>query len=186
MNIIVGLGNPGLRYRNTRHNAGFMALAALSKKYRLPIKKKGYGGIYGVGSIKGRQVMLFEPMTYMNLSGEAVNAVCSSRLEAPEELIVVSDDVSLPSGTVRLRRQGSSGGHNGLQSIIDIIGTGFPRLRIGIGPEEPAQDLTSYVLSRFTRNERPQLKEALEKAVLGLEAWLEAGIEEALERCNTA
>ena len=185
MKIIVGLGNPGLRYRNTRHNTGFLVLAALSRKYRLPLRKKGFGGLYAAGAIRGCQVMLFEPMTYMNLSGGAVKAVCSSRLERSGDLIVVSDDVSLPFGGIRLRRQGSSGGHNGLQSIIEHMGQDFTRLRIGIGPAAPEEDLAAYVLARFSRGEKAALGEVIEKAVQALEIWLEADIEKAISRCNS-
>ena len=184
MKIIVGLGNPGLSYRNTRHNAGFLAVKALAKKHGLGIRKRGFKGTYGVGSILKREVILFEPMTYMNLSGEAVNAVCSSKLKHPEDLIVISDDISLPFGEIRLREKGSSGGHNGLQSIIDNMGSDFARLRMGIGSENLPKDVARYVLAPFSRAERTVLGEMLEKSVECVETWLESGIKTAMNICN--
>ncbi|MEA3489444.1 MAG: aminoacyl-tRNA hydrolase [Candidatus Omnitrophota bacterium] len=184
MKIIVGLGNPGLRYRNTRHNVGFLTLNILSKYYRLPVKKKGFSGRYGIGRIEQQEVMLFEPLTYMNLSGEAVNAVCSSRLDNKEDLLVITDDVNLPFGSIRLRQQGSSGGHNGLQSIIENIGPDFSRLRIGVGTDEEIEDMSAYVLSPFPRHQRAVLGDVLEKAARNAEIWLTMGIKEAMNRCN--
>lgn len=184
MKIIVGLGNPGLRYRMTRHNVGFLVLKALSKKYRLSIKKKGFQGVYGFGRIARQEVMLFEPLTYMNLSGEAVNSVCSSALEEKNGLLVVSDDINLPLGSIRIRQRGSSGGHNGLQSIIGKIGPDFPRVRIGVKADEVVEDMAAYVLSPFPRVQRAVLPEILERAVECIEIWLSTGIEEAMARSN--
>ncbi|MFH1394747.1 MAG: aminoacyl-tRNA hydrolase [Candidatus Omnitrophota bacterium] len=172
MKIIVGLGNPGLKYRNTRHNAGFLALKVLADKYNIKIKKKGYNGIYGIGRIKQHEVMLFEPLTYMNLSGEAVFSVCSSKLESWKDLIVISDDINLSLGTIRLREKGSAGGHNGLKSIIAKIGQEFARLRIGVGADFEIEDVSSYVLSAFKRSEKGFLKESLIKAQEAVEMWL--------------
>ncbi|MFH1552297.1 MAG: aminoacyl-tRNA hydrolase [Candidatus Omnitrophota bacterium] len=184
MKIVVGLGNPGLRYRNTRHNVGFLVLKLLAKKYRLGIKKKGFQGVYGLGRIARQEVMLFEPLTYMNLSGGAVGAVCSSKLLDKMDLLVVSDDFNLPLGNVRLRGKGSSGGHNGLQSIIDRIGPDFARLRVGVGPEHEVSDMSAYVLSPFPRREKAVLNEALEQAAECVETWLEAGTEKAMIQYN--
>lgn len=184
MKIIVGLGNPGLRYKNTRHNAGFLALKALAKKHGLSIKKRGFNGIYGIGRIIQQEVILFEPLTYMNLSGKAIEAICSSRLEEKEDLLVVSDDFNLSLGQIRLRIKGSSGGHNGLESIIGSIGPEFSRLRIGIGRGEVEGDMTGFVLSPFPRKERPLLKETIERAVEGIEVWLDKGIKEAMNLFN--
>jgi PTH1 family peptidyl-tRNA hydrolase len=185
MKIIVGLGNPGLRYRSTRHNAGFMVLKALAKKYRMSIRKKGFQGVYGVGRILDKEVMLFEPLTFMNRSGGAVKAVCSSKLEEDKDLLVVSDDFNIPLGTIRLREKGSAGGHNGLQSVIENIGPDFARLRIGIGAGEASGDMSSYVLSPFPRVERPVLEEMLVSAVTMIETWLEKGVKEAMNSHNS-
>jgi len=182
MKIIIGLGNPGLRYKHTRHNAGFLALNVLSKKYALGIKKRGFGGVYGFGRIKGYEVMLFEPLTRMNLSGEAVKAVCSSKLEDKKDLLVISDDFNLPLGSIRLREKGSSGGHNGLESIIEQIGPDFTRLRIGIGSGFEGADASSYVLGRFSRKEKPALNESFTKAVRCIELWLDLGVKDAIAR----
>ena len=185
MKIIAGLGNPGLRYRNTRHNAGFLAVKALSKKYRIALRKKGFGGIYGTGRISGEEVMLFEPLTFMNLSGEAVKSASSRKLEAQDDLLVISDDVNLPLGRVRVRGKGSAGGHNGLESIIGSIGQDFARLRIGVGDAPQGADMAAYVLAPFPRRERPILSEAIEKAIEAAEAWLTQGISAAMNRCNS-
>lgn len=184
MKIVAGLGNPGFRYRRTRHNAGYLALKVLSQKYRIGIRKKGFNGIYGLGRIEGQEVMLFEPLTYVNLSGEAVSAVCSSKLDSMDELLVVSDDVNLPLGSIRLRESGSPGGHNGLKSIVDKMGPDFARLRIGIGTDREIPDMSSYVLSPFPRPERGILEEALERAAECVEIWLKTGVKEAMSRCN--
>ncbi|MFQ5952320.1 MAG: aminoacyl-tRNA hydrolase [Candidatus Omnitrophota bacterium] len=175
MKIVVGLGNPGFRYRNTKHNIGFKVLDLLAKKHRLSIKKKGYQGVYGTGRITGKEVTLFKPLTYMNLSGGAVEAICSSRLRDKKDLLVVADDFSLPLGSIRLREKGSSGGHNGLESIIDRIGPDFFRLKVGITAGERIDDASSYVLSPFPRKVRPLLGDVLEKAVENIEKWLENG-----------
>ncbi|MGB2599996.1 MAG: aminoacyl-tRNA hydrolase [Candidatus Omnitrophota bacterium] len=184
MKIVVGLGNPGFKYRNTRHNIGFRILDLLAKKYRLGIKKKAFQGIYGVGRVAGREAMLFKPMTYMNLSGEAVHAVCSSHLEDKEDILVVTDDADLPFGSIRFRKQGSSGGHNGLQSIIERMGPDFARLRVGIRSTERVEDMAAYVLSPFPRKIRPELDNILENAADCIETWLEKGAKEAISRYN--
>jgi len=173
MKIIVGLGNPGFRYRNTRHNVGFLVVQLLAKKHKLTIKKKGFGGLYGIGRIKQQEIMLFKPMTFMNLSGEAVKSIYTSKLEDISDLLIISDDISIPLGTTRIREKGSSGGHNGLKSIIEAIGLEFARLRVGIAPQNQVEDLSKYVLSNFTRREKKELDEILEKTVEDIETWIE-------------
>ncbi len=186
MKIVVGLGNPGLKYRNTRHNAGFLVIKAFAAKYRVRITKHGFGGEYGIGSISGREVMFFRPMTYMNLSGEAVKAVVSSKLSQKDDLLLVSDDVDLVVGSIRLREKGSSGGHNGLQSVIDMIGPDFARLRIGIKPEgTKIDDMASFVLSGFTKREKPVMDEALNRAVGCVETWIKEDARAAMAKWNT-
>ncbi len=175
MKVVVGLGNPGLRYRKTRHNVGFMALNTLAKKHRLAIKKKGFGGVYGIGRVSHKEVILFEPLTYMNSSGEALKAVCSSHLADRGDLLVVSDDLDLPFGVLRLKEKGSSGGHNGLQSIIDKMGSEFTRLKVGIGSERGVEDAATYVLASFSRQERAALPEILDTVVERIETWIVSG-----------
>lgn len=172
MKIIVGLGNPGLRYRNTRHNAGFLAAGVFAKKHKIGIKKKGFLGVYGQGRIKGRQVVIFMPMTYMNLSGDAVKSVCAGKLSEKEDILVISDDINLPIGDIRLREKGSAGGHNGLKSIIEKIGSDFVRLRIGVGQEEKIEDMSAYVLAPFPQSQKKIMAETFEKAVEVIETWL--------------
>ncbi len=172
MKIIVGLGNPGLRYKSTRHNVGFMVIKVLSEQCGIRLKKKGFGGIYGIGRIKGREAMLFKPATYMNLSGEALYSVFSSKAEnKTKDLLVISDDFNLPLGSIRFREKGSAGGHNGLQSIIDRIGPDFARLRVGIGGAALG-DMSKYVLAAFPPDERGIIKEAVQNAAMAAEIWL--------------
>ena len=185
MKIIVGLGNPGLRYKKTRHNVGFSVITAISKKHKIRIKKKGFSGNYGIGRINGREVLLFEPMMYMNLSGQAVNAVCSSKLEDKKDLLIISDDINLLLGTLRLREKGSAGGHNGLRSIIGSIGEDFCRLRIGVAAENMLiEDMAPFVLSGFSRKESPIIKDSIEKTVECVDMWVKQGIEEVMSRYN--
>ncbi len=184
MKIIVGLGNPGLKYKNTRHNAGFMVLKVLAKRHHIALRTKGYGGVYGIGRIASHEVMLFEPLTYMNLSGEAVRSVSSAKLKDEQDLLVVGDDVSIPLGTLRLREKGSSGGHNGLKSIIGIIGQDFARLRFGVGSQDVPEDMAAYVLAPFLREEKRSLEETLDKAAECVESWVRHGVKDAMNRFN--
>lgn len=185
MKIIVGLGNPGLRYRNTRHNAGFLVIKALSKKHKIPLRHRGFYGVYGMGRIEGKEVMLFEPRTFMNLSGGPVEAVTEAKLKNREDLLVVVDDINLPFGNLRLRKDGSAGGHNGLKSIIEGIGTDFARLRLGIKPQHEIEgDLARFVLAPFPRRDREALEEMVEKAACCLEIWASKGLEKAMETYN--
>jgi len=181
-----------LKYRNTRHNAGFLALKALEKKHKISIRKKAFQGIYGIGRVSGKEVLFFEPRTYMNLSGDAVKALCSSRLTSQEDLLVISDDFNLAIGRIRMREKGSAGGHNGLQSIINKIGSDFARLRIGVGPAdgfnlEEGQvlgDMSGYVLAPFPRKDKAELNKVIEKVVECVEIWLQEGTKKAMNQYN--
>ncbi len=184
MKIIVGLGNPGLRYAHTRHNVGFRIVEALAKKYNCKMKEKAFDGIYGTGRIEGKEVLLFKPMTYMNLSGHAVKQVCGAWMEEKDDLLVISDDFSIPLGSIRIREKGSSGGHNGLQSIIENIGIEFSRLRVGIASEEIPEDRAQYVLGVFSRKDKKFLKAGLQKAEECVETWVGEGIKKAMDRYN--
>ncbi|MGC8874832.1 MAG: aminoacyl-tRNA hydrolase, partial [Chloroflexia bacterium] len=164
--LLVGLGNPGEAYVRTRHNVGFRCLSVLAARHRLSFRQKHGQARLAIGEIAGRRVVLARPYTYMNRSGTAV-ADLLKWLQLPlERLLVIHDDLDLPLGTIRLRPRGSAGGHRGMRSIIEALGTeSFPRLRVGIGrPANPAQDPIDYVLSPFTAEEEPVLAGVLERA----------------------
>jgi PTH1 family peptidyl-tRNA hydrolase len=180
MKVIAGLGNPGLRYRGTRHNAGFMVIDSLAKKHGIRVRQKAFGGVYGSGRIAGEEVLLFKPLTYMNLSGEAVKSVLSRHLEYKGDLLVVVDDFNIPLGSFRLREKGSAGGHNGLESLIGHIGGDFARLRVGIGSEGMPAERSGYVLSPFTRAEKRDLDGLMPDILACVETWLAKGPVEAM------
>jgi peptidyl-tRNA hydrolase, PTH1 family len=186
--LIVGLGNPGAEYERTRHNLGFMLVDLLAREAGATIKRKDCRALVGRAEIEGERVELVKPQTYMNLSGEAV-ACLLAKQEAKsmaQSLIVISDDLALPFGTIRLRRRGSAGGHNGLKSIIAATKTDeFMRLRIGIQPEHPLNDTKSFVLDEFTRNERAELDEILQRSAQALRAVLKDGIDKAMAQYNS-
>ena len=185
--LIVGLGNPGRKYARTRHNAGFMVVDRLAERWRttLALKKK-FQARLGLLERDGRKLLLCEPETFMNASGEAVTAVSGFYRVAPERMLVVIDDADLPLGELRLRARGSSGGHHGLESIEQHLGTReFPRLRIGIGREEGgAREITDYVLSQFSAAEAERLEKVLTRACDQIECWLTEGISQAMNKFN--
>ena len=158
--LIVGLGNVGKEYDNTRHNIGFQAIDYIAAKHNIDINRIKFKGIYGDGIIEGNKVILLKPTTYMNLSGESIREVMNFYKILEEELIVLYDDISLPVGRLRIREKGSAGGHNGIKSIIANIGTEkFPRVKIGIG--QPNHDLVSHVLGKFTSEESEVLNKVI-------------------------
>jgi PTH1 family peptidyl-tRNA hydrolase len=164
--MIVGLGNPGEKYESTRHNAGFMAVEGLASRYGCRLKKLKCKMLYGDCVIEGRKVLLCEPQTYMNNSGEAVRDLSAFYKLPPERVILLVDDISLDVGRIRIRRKGSDGGHNGLKSIFYLCGSdAFPRVKIGVGAKpSPDYDLADWVLSRFRPEETEPLRGALETA----------------------
>ena len=182
--LIVGLGNPGMAYENTRHNADYGALQALARELHTELNKKQCKALTGTGEIDGRRVLLLFPQTFMNLSGEAVQAALHFYKLAPEQLLVFSDDVALPLGAVRVRRSGSDGGQKGLRSIIGCIGTdAFPRVRIGVGAKpHPAYDMADWVLSRFKPDEQPAMEDAYEKAAGAAQLIVAGHIDQAMNR----
>lgn len=182
--LIVGLGNPGMAYENTRHNAGYGALQALARELHTELNKKQCKALTGTGEIDGRRVLLLFPQTFMNLSGEAVQAALHFYKLAPEQLLVFSDDVALPLGAVRVRRSGSDGGQKGLRSIIGCIGTdAFPRVHIGVGAKpHPAYDMADWVLSRFKPDEQPAMEDAYEKAAGAAQLIVAGHIDQAMNR----
>lgn len=185
--LIVGLGNPGREYANTRHNVGFMAVERLAERWRATWKteKKFQSRIARVDQ-DARRCLFCEPQTYMNLSGEAVAAVLNFYRLTPERLLVVLDDADLPFGEIRMRAEGSSGGHHGLESIEAHLGTRqYPRLRIGIGREPNAgREITGYVLGAFGASDREVLDKVLIRARDQIECWLGEGIGKAMTRYN--
>lgn len=184
MKLIVGLGNPGREYAGTRHNVGFLAVSQLAKQYRISVRGAFGPAIAGRGCVAGEEVMLLQPTTFMNRSGAAVSYAIQ-RLHLPlTELLVIYDDLDLPVGKLRLRAAGSSGGHNGIKSIIAALGgQEFSRLRIGIGRPDSAE-VIDYVLQSPRGDERAQLNEALDRAVQAVAAWVELGVERAASQWN--
>ncbi|MBI4235891.1 MAG: aminoacyl-tRNA hydrolase [Chloroflexi bacterium] len=185
--LIVGLGNPGRAYSQTRHNAGAMAVGLLARRHHIAIDRRRGKAKVGEGAIGGAGVLLALPQTFMNASGEVVGPLVRWAGVPLQRLLVLYDDLDLPLGTIRLRPSGSAGGHNGMRSIMAALGgdEGFPRLRIGIGrPEEAGQDAISYVLAPFSSDQRPALAEALERAAAALEVLLAEGLERAMGRFN--
>ncbi len=181
--LIVGLGNPGKKYVGTRHNVGFEVVDRLAARWGIDLRTEKFHGFFGTGAFGGERVALVKPLTFMNLSGQAVAAVGKFYKLELEDLLVVVDDLALPAGCLRLRPRGSAGGHNGLQDIVNRLGTdGWCRLRVGIG--EAIGDSVSYVLGRFHESERPQIKAAMDRAVDAVECWMVDGVELAMTRFN--
>lgn len=164
--IIAGLGNPGAKYEMTRHNAGFLAIDMLAMKQNKEIKRLKFHALTCDAEIEGKKCLLIKPQTFMNNSGEAIGEAAKFYKIPPQNIIVLSDDISLDVGKIRIRRKGSAGGHNGLKSIIAHLGSeDFPRVKIGVGKKPNAyMDLADWVLGRFPKELEPQLKEALENA----------------------
>lgn len=184
MKLIVGLGNPGLEYEDTRHNAGFTAVKKLAEENKISIKKRIYNGLAGEGKIEGHNVMLLLPQTFMNLSGESVRQAVQ-KVNDLSEILVVYDDIDLMLGHIRFKPSGSNGGHKGLKSIIECIGTQeIPRLRIGIRPKEKVYDTKDFVLKPFLKEEKKELKSVMERALGGMHLWLERGIDITMTRYN--
>lgn len=162
MRIIIGLGNPTEKYQATRHNIGWDAITRISDDYKIPLNQKKHKAICGSGYIEGEKVILAQPLTYMNLSGESVRELVDFYKVDTEDIIVIYDDVSLDVGRLRIRKKGSAGGHNGIKSIISHLGTDeFPRIKVGVGEKPKGWDLADYVLSRFKGDEEVAIREAL-------------------------
>ena len=164
MYLIAGLGNPGLSYKKTRHNAGFQALDVLAARHGVRVKTKGFSALYGEGRIGTERVILMKPQTYMNLSGDAVQSLMHFYKLAPDRLIVLYDDIDLPIGSLRIRANGTAGSHNGMRSVISCVGSeAFARIRIGVGKDESIL-LRVYVLKRPSKAEQQALNEVFEHA----------------------
>lgn len=186
MYLIAGLGNPGLRYRHTRHNAGFDAIDLLAKKYSISMKQKKFFALYGEGRICGNKVALLKPQTYMNRSGESIFMAASVlNIDTDTQLLVLVDDIALDYGMIRIRKRGSAGGHNGLKSIISCIQSqDFNRIRIGVGMKRPQEDLADYVTSKPSRTGRLLMGQALKDTVSAVEILLSKDIDTAMNTYN--
>lgn len=183
--LIVGLGNPGDRYKNTRHNVGFMALDAIADALNIPVNTIKFKGLYGEGRAFGKKVRLLKPTTYMNESGQSVRACMDYFKIEPEEVLVLVDDIDIAFGTIRLRKSGSAGTHNGLKSIIyQVQSDQLPRLKIAVGKKNPHMDLANFVLSTFTDEEGKVMDETIEKAKDAALLFLKSGPDEAMNTYN--
>lgn len=185
--IIAGLGNPGMQYENTRHNAGFMAIDAMAEKFNADVKKLQFKALVGTAVIGSKTCLLMKPQTYMNNSGEAIVMAMNFYKIPVQNVIVCFDDISLEPSFMRIRRNGSAGGHNGIKSIIELTGEEtFPRIKIGVG-KKPNKDynLADWVLSKFTDDELKLMKQATEKATSSAELMVQGKIDEAMNKYNS-
>ena len=184
MYIIAGLGNPGKKYENTRHNMGFLTIDLLAEEYGIKVDKLKFKSLVGEGRIAGQRVLLIKPQTYMNLSGEAIREALNFYKIEPEELIVIYDDIDIPTGTFRIRKKGSAGTHNGMRSVVHQIQSDqFPRIRVGIGSEKKV-DLINYVTGGVSKSERELLEDALVKSAKAAACIVEKGIDKAMNEFN--
>ena len=186
MYLIVGLGNPGSKYDGTRHNAGFEVIDALSKEHQIAVAHKEHKGLVGKGVIEGQKVMLVKPQTFMNLSGECVIELTEYYgIDPKSELIVISDDVTLSCGNIRVRKKGSAGGHNGLKDIIAWVDTTeFARIRVGVGEVPQGGDMINHVLGRYSQEDRERVDASIEKAKGAVSLILQGKMDEAMNRYN--
>ena len=185
MYVVVGLGNPGRKYEHTRHNVGFDIVDVLAQRNNITLARLRCKAVVGEGTIAGQRVALALPQTYMNLSGESVREILSFYKEDPKHLIVIYDDIDIPMGTLRIRKKGSAGTHNGMRSILYQIGSeNFPRVRIGIGGERRG-DLADYVISGFSKEDREKIENAILRAADATACIVEKGIEAAMGEYNS-
>lgn len=185
--VVAFLGNPGLKYNGTRHNAGFMAADAMEKKLGVRINKMRFKALTQTVDIGSHKVLLMKPQTYMNLSGDAIAQAAKFYKVPPERVIVVSDETALPIGKLRIRRGGSAGGHNGLKSIIARLGTDqFPRIRLGVGaPPHPDYDMADWVLAAFKGQDTADMEAVAEKAACAVACYITEGADKAMNKFNT-
>lgn len=185
MKLIVGLGNPGGDYERTRHNVGWMVLDAFAKKFRIDIAKHEKNAMTGSGRVAGGAIMLAKPLTYMNLSGDAVKLLTNAYLDSTEDLMVVYDDIDLPLGKLRIRPNGSAGTHNGMRSIIGSLASErFPRLRFGVRGTNYSERLRDYVLGEFDADEQAQVDRAIERSVDALLLFARGDLRRAMNEFN--
>ena len=184
--LVVGLGNPGPKYEWTRHNVGFLVIDQLADRENLPVQRLKHKALTNTALIGGKPVLLMKPTTYMNLSGEAVGEAARFYKIPPDRVLVISDDVSLPQGKLRVRRNGSAGGHNGLKNIIAHLGTDqFPRIKVGVGGKPHLDsDMADWVLSKFTGPDRQAMEAAIARAADAVTCLLSQGVDQAMARYN--
>ena len=184
--LLVCLGNPGDKYENTRHNVGFMVADEVAERQNKPIQRLKFKALTNIFTISGEKVLVMKPITYMNLSGEAVRLAADFYKVPPERILVVSDDTALPVGRLRIRLKGSAGGHNGLKSIIQHLGTDqFPRLRVGVGEKpHPDYDLADWVLGKFQGEDKTAIDTAIKRAADAVECVIEQGLDRAMGKFN--
>jgi PTH1 family peptidyl-tRNA hydrolase len=186
MYVIAGLGNPGMKYSGTRHNAGFEALDLIAKKNGITIRKNEFRALTGTGVMEGEKVLLMKPQTFMNLSGEAIGPLCAYYgVDPSTNLIVLSDDIALPAGKIRIRAKGSAGGHNGLKDIIANCHTdAFKRIRIGMGVFQNGDDMVSFVLGKPPKTDRALIEDAFDRAEQAVHVIITDGVEAAMNKFN--
>lgn len=183
MFLIVGLGNPGGQYENTRHNIGFKVVDNIAKEYNIEFSRQKFKGICGEGFINGEKVILLKPTTYMNLSGESVREVINFYKLSNDNVLVIYDDISLDVGRLRIREKGSAGGHNGIKSIIAHLGTDiFPRIKVGVG--QPNVDLVNYVLGKFSKEEMEVLNESIDASTKAVKDIINDNVKTAMNMYN--
>lgn len=186
MKYIVGLGNPGLEYKSTKHNIGFSVVQFLAKENGIKIKEKKYRAFIGRGRLSGLDAALVLPQTYMNRSGDTLVDLVREEIKPEDDLIIVCDDINMKLGRIRLKKKGSAGGHKGLESIISALGRDdFTRLRVGIATDIHKGDITRYVLTPFKRNQHKNVSHVVSLAAEAVECWMKKGIDEAMNKFNT-
>lgn len=186
MFVIAGLGNPGEKYAKTRHNVGFDVIDVLADQYNIKVKDKKCRALCGTGIIEGQKVLLAKPQTFMNLSGESISAILNFyKLDPKTQLLVIFDDISLAPGTLRVKRKGSAGGHNGIKNIIERCGTQeFMRIKVGVGAKPQDWDLVDHVLGRFPKTERAQVEDAMKDAACAAAMLVKGEIDAAMNQYN--
>ncbi len=185
MYVIVGLGNPGREYADTKHNVGFRVIDKLADQYNIDVSRFKHKALVGDGMISGKKVLLVKPQTFMNLSGESVKEVMSFYKVPVENMIVIFDDTSLELGMIRIREKGSAGGHNGIKSIINHMGTdAFNRIKVGIGEKPNGWDLADYVLAKFSKDDEPLILSGIDKASQAAGIFISLGIKDAMNKFN--
>ena len=185
MYLIIGLGNPAEEYSKTRHNMGFNTINKIAEQYSIKINKKKFQGLYEITTIEDKKVILVKPQTYMNLSGNCVKEIADFYKVSSEEILVIYDDMDIEPGKIKIRKKGSSGGHNGMKSIIQMIGTDeFPRIRVGIGRPIHKGDEINYVIGAIPEEDLKRLDEGIEKAQKAVEEILRNGVDSAMNKYN--
>ena len=186
MYIIVGLGNPTDQYAGTRHNVGFDVIDKLADEYNISVESRKSRAFVGSGMIAGRKVLLAKPQTYMNLSGESIRSLVDFyKIDVENELLIIYDDVSLDVGQLRIRKKGSAGGHNGIKSIINHLGTNvFMRVKVGVGEKPPKYDLADYVLGHFSKEDKEKMQEGYRYVVRAVEQLVAGDVEAAMNEYN--